>query len=250
MSYFVLDMCTTYRVQLPTNWNISNLLEAVEIRINMVELNYYHNSRVNSRTVLNLMCGLLVVLGLVNSQCIGQTTTGTISGTIMDGTGSIIPNAIITVTSMQTGIVRSSVATNRVTTFSQRWQWEITRSLRSLRIRDGQPDWHSIKRREPKPRSNVQLKIGDVAESVTVTSAAQLVELRESQLSTTVETKQISDLPLNGRSAVSLVQLVPGVTTFAPSATIGDTAGNKFSLNGFAPMRTRITWTARSIHRS
>src|SRR5580698_1361717 len=75
--------------------------------INMVELNYYHNIRGNSRTVLNLMCGLLLVLGLVNSQSIGQTTTGTISGTITDGTGSIIPNANITVTSVQTGIVQS-----------------------------------------------------------------------------------------------------------------------------------------------
>src|SRR6202041_3003962 len=80
--------------------------------------------------------------------------------------------------------------------------------------------------------TDVQMKPGATTESVSVTAAAALVELRESALSTTIDQKQIADLPLNGRAAYSLVQLVPGVTTFAPSATIGDSAGTKFSLNG------------------
>ena len=202
------------------------------MRINMVELNYYHNIRVNSRTVLNLMCGLLVVLGLVNSQCIGQTTTGTISGTIMDGTGSIIPNAIITVTSMQTGIVQS-VRSNE----SGNYVFPAL-AVGDYTLATVAPGFGTVSQTgihldaNQNLTTNVQLKIGDVAESVTVTSAAQLVELRESHLSTTIDQKQISDLPLNGRAAYSLVQLVPGVTTFAPSATIGDSAGTKFSLNG------------------
>src|SRR3984885_16268346 len=141
------------------------------MRINMVELNYYNNIRVDRCTVLNLMCGLLLVLGLVNSQCIGQTTTGTISGTITDGTGSIIPNAIITVTSVQTGIVqsvRSNESGNYV--FSALAVGDYTLATVA-------PGFGTVSQTgihldaNQNLTTNVQLKIGNVAESVTVTSA-------------------------------------------------------------------------------
>jgi hypothetical protein len=199
---------------------------------NMNELNYYKNIRVNGRNALNLMCGLLLILGLVTGRGIGQTTTGTLSGTVTDGTGSIIPNATITVTSVQTGIaqnVHSNESGNYIFP---------ALAVGDYTLATVAPGFGTVSQSgihldaSQNVTTNVQLKVGDVAESVTVTSAAQLVELRESQLSTTVDQKQISDLPLNGRAAYSLVQLVPGVTTFSPSATIGDSAGTKFSLNG------------------
>lgn len=144
----------------------------------------------------------------------------------------MIPNASITVTSVQTGIPQ--------TTKSNGSGNYIFPSL--------QPSDYTLSAQAPgfdnttqsglhldvllTLTSNIQLKLDTQSESITVSSAAELVELRESQLSTTVAQQQMTDLPLNGRTAVSLVQMVPGVTTFVPSATIGDTAGNKFGLNG------------------
>lgn len=177
-----------------------------------------------------LACAFLVIL--ISAMCLGQTTTGTISGTITDPTGSVIANAIITVTSAETGIaqtVHSNASGNYVFSalavgdyaLTTKAQGFATTTERGLHLDASQ-----------NLTADVQLKLGSASQSVDVTAAASLVDVRESQLTTTIEQKQISDLPLNTRAAIGLVQLVPGVTTYAPSAIIGDTAGNKFSLNG------------------
>ncbi len=58
-------------------------------------------------------------------------------------------------------------------------------------------------------RVDVVLKAGSVSEEVTVTSAAQLLDTETSSHSTVIGTKQVEDLPLNGRSYADLVLLVP-----------------------------------------
>ncbi|MBV9180281.1 MAG: TonB-dependent receptor [Acidobacteria bacterium] len=169
---------------------------------------------------------------LLSGLCLGQTTTGTISGTVIDPTGSAIANATLTVTSIQTGIAqtaRSNASGNYFFSALAVGDYSLTTQApgfattteRGLHLDANQ-----------NLTADIELKLGSESQSIDVSEAASLVELRESQLTTTIEEKQISDLPLNTRAAISLVQLVPGVTTYAPSAIIGDTAGNKFSLNG------------------
>jgi Carboxypeptidase regulatory-like domain/TonB-dependent Receptor Plug Domain len=180
--------------------------------------------------------GFVFAIALVACMLVGhalaQTTTGTISGTITDATGGVVANASVTVTGVQTGISQATLSNasgNYI--FPALPTGDYTLSCRA-------PGFGTLTQTglhldvSQDLVSNFLLKVGNVTESVSVSASASLVELRESQLSTTIERRQISDLPLNGRSAVSLVQLVPGVTTFVPSAAIGDTAGNKFSLNG------------------
>ena len=184
------------------------------------------------RVQLRFVLGLILFLSITLAAVRGQTTTGAISGTVTDPSGGVIANAQITLQNVQTGIsqmARSNASGNYIIPAISVGDYTLTAQAqgfgatthRGLHL-DANQDL----------TSDVQLKVGTETQTVEVSASASLVELRESQLSTTVETKQISDLPLNGRSAVTLVQLVPGVTTFAPSATIGDTAGNKFSLNG------------------
>ena len=184
------------------------------------------------RTVISLVLALFVFSYVFVRPGSAQTTTGTISGTVTDSTGSVIPNAAISVTEVQTGIsqaTQSNASGNYIFpalatgdyTLSAKAPGFGTQTLSGLHLDVSQ-----------NLNASVQLKLGTENQSVTVTSSAALVELRGSQLSTTVDQKQIAELPLNGRAAYSLVQLVPGVTTFVPSATIGDSAGTKFSLNG------------------
>jgi hypothetical protein len=183
-------------------------------------------------TVISSLLVLFLFSCIFVLQGSAQTTTGTISGTVTDSTGSVIPNATVTVTGVQTGIaqtVQSNGSGNYIFpalstgdyTLSARAQGFGNQTLSGLHLDVSQ-----------NLTLDVLLKPGSETQSITVTSSAALVELRESQLSTTVDQKQIADLPLNGRAAYSLVQLVPGVTTFTPSTNIGDSAGTKFSLNG------------------
>lgn len=185
------------------------------------------------RTAHTAVLVAMTLTGLIASySAIGQTTTGTIAGTVTDPTGSVIPNATIKATNVQTDIpqtTRSNGSGNYIFPSLQPGDYKLSAQAPGF----GTVELSGLHLDVLQTlTSNIQLKLGTEAQTVTVSTSAELVELRESQLSTTVAEKQISNLPLNGRAAISLVQLVPGVTTFAPSATIGDSAGNKFSLNG------------------
>src|SRR5262249_42715882 len=57
------------------------------------------------------------------------------------------------------------------------------------------------------------LRPGQIAETVTVQAESPLVDLVSSAIGTTIEQKQINDLPLNGRNFAQLITLSPGVTT-------------------------------------
>jgi hypothetical protein len=186
----------------------------------------------NHQPRIACLAGLILAFFIFAGVVSAQTTTGSISGTVTDTTGSVVPNATITVTNVQTSIsenAQSNGSGNYV--FPALPAGDYTLSARATGFGTvNQSGLHLDVSQDL--TSNVQLALGQVTQSVSVSASAALIELRESQLSTTIDQRQITDLPLNGRAAVSLVQLVPGVTTFTPSAVIGDTAGNKFSLNG------------------
>ena len=66
-------------------------------------------------------------------------------------------------------------------------------------------------------RLDVGLRPGQVQETVTVSAETPLVQTEEGRLSNTLTTKEVTDLPLNGRQVYQLVTLEPGVTaTNAP----------------------------------
>ena len=64
---------------------------------------------------------------------------------------------------------------------------------------------------------NFKLQVGSFEQNETVEGSTALVDTRDSQIGDTVDQKRIQDLPLNGRNAYDLVQLLPGVTNYTPS---------------------------------
>jgi hypothetical protein len=69
---------------------------------------------------------------------------------------------------------------------------------------------------------------------MTVDALTPFVDTRESQIGGTIDQRRIQDLPLNGRNAYDLVQIVPGVTNYIPDAPTGSRAGAQFTINGIA----------------
>ena len=59
---------------------------------------------------------------------------------------------------------------------------------------------------------NLDLQLGQVSETVTVSSNAAPVETRSGDVSSLVSEKQVTELPLNGRNYAQLVLMVPGVS--------------------------------------
>jgi hypothetical protein len=77
---------------------------------------------------------------------------------------------------------------------------------------------------------NFQLTVGNVTETVSVTNATPMVYTETADISDTITTKQMTDLPVNGRAFTQIQQLVPGA-----SRTMGDQGGTGFnSSRGFA----------------
>ena len=75
---------------------------------------------------------------------------------------------------------------------------------------------------------NVQLEVGGVEETVTVSAASHQIESNESTIAQTIENKRISELPLNGRQVYMLMQLTAGTlftqTTFGATGFSGTRA--------------------------
>src|SRR5262249_23014882 len=78
----------------------------------------------------------------------------------------------------------------------------------------------------------LSLQIGEAAQTTQVTADAPMVQSASSEVQTTMETRSMQDLPLNGRNALQLVVLTPG-TQLTGSGTIGGQQDNTgVSVNG------------------
>ena len=179
---------------------------------------------------LLLGVGLVVVLiVLTGSKVLGQGTGGTISGTVSDSTGAVIPGAMVTARSLETGIERI------VTTSSEGRYTTLQIGLGGYEVRAESAGFRTVVRTGitlavgQEAMVDFTLQVGAVAETVTVTGEAPIVETTSSAVTALVEGTTIRDIPLNGRSFDQLVLLQPGVFLARPNATGGDQ-----SIPGFA----------------
>jgi hypothetical protein len=140
-------------------------------------------------------------------------TTQTISGTVVDATGAVVPGADISAKHTGTGVVSAAVS-NTDGLFSipslPIGSYTVTVTLQGFKtvlinnvvITSG-------------AGANVKatMEIGGVSEQVTVASSSEIVQTQSSAISQTINAKQITQLPLTSRSAMDFVNMLPGVTT-------------------------------------
>ena len=154
----------------------------------------------------------LVLMGLCPGLALAQTTTGIISGTVQDETGGIIPGVDVNVTNVGTGVARTVVSDDlgryRVAQLPP-GDYEVQASLVGFQtvVRSGIT--LTVGRHAD---VDVTLNVGSIAEVVTVSGEASLVETTTSTLSGLVSETEIRDLPLNGRNFVQLTLLETGVS--------------------------------------
>ena len=185
-----------------------------------------------ARGFVHLFSVLLVIVLLVPSFVFGQgIVTGSISGTVEDAQGAVMPGASVRAT---------QTATNRVFTTSSSGAGVI--ALASL-----PPGTYSVDVEAPgfggyhaktvvvvvgKDTSigTIKLAVGGNTETVTVESTAPIVESTTDQISQTFEPTQVTSIPL-GNTYDSFVLFVPGVAT-AGSTAFSNNNGAEVSVNG------------------
>ncbi len=175
------------------------------------------------------------------SRAIAQADSGRIVGTVTDVTGAAIPNATLTVTDAENGSVRT-VTSNGV---GQVNIAAVPAGTYTARIDaagfSSQSVTFTITVTQAQTLS-FRLSPGAQSATVEVSAAAPLVNTADPTLGETIEEKQITELPLNGRNALTLALLTPGVTQGAfaeqgqdTAGRHGDTGGSALSVNATRP---------------
>ncbi len=149
---------------------------------------------------------------------IAQIGGATLMVRVVDQARAVVPGATVTVTAVGTGVSRTTV-TGSEGTFAfpgllpgvYRVRVEVS-GFRPL-TREGV----RLATGETVPL-DLQLDLGGLAEAITVTADAPLLRSQTSGLGQVVDNRRIVDLPLNGRSFISLASLAPGVALPPPPA--------------------------------
>ena len=175
-----------------------------------------------------------------------QTDTARIAGTVQDTTGAAIPGATVTVTNTSTNAITNA-------TSDQSGAFTVNAlPIGPYKAVVGFTGFASQTQNFVLSVSQVQsldfkLVAGAENTTVEVTSAAPLVESDTSSLGETVEGRQVTELPLNGRNFTGLALLTPGVTRGnygnSASGVNGDaetfrnssSGGGSLSTNGLRP---------------
>src|SRR6266481_6945727 len=172
----------------------------------------------------------VALLGLVcfASAAMGQTETATISGLITDETGAVVPGAEVKLQSVERGAVGTTTTNNAgiyVFPSVQPGQYQIRVDKAGFK----QVDFLGlIVNVQDHIEQNFRMQIGSVSESVTVSASDLHINTTDASVSTVVDRQFAENLPMNGRSFQTLIQLTPGVVlTVSTPGTEG-----QFSVNG------------------
>jgi hypothetical protein len=234
------------RVNGPKAWQLSKSLAGLKRMVT----NFFRNQsaavtvgtnadfsfRLRSVSMKNSEVFRIVNLLVFLSGVMLAQTTGTISGTVKDSTGAVLPGANVVVLNDETGISRTvetdtvgrysalslSPGNYRVTVTHVGFQTEIRSGVGLTVGREAVVD--------------LTLAVGTLTQSAEVTGEAPLVESTTASLGSLVDERTIRALPLNGRSYDQLALLQPGVILSDPGPSTASPfvngTGKRFSVGG------------------
>ena len=203
-----------------------------------------HLPRRTGRIVVWLIA--MVWLGLVlliAAPVRAQVTGATVTGTVKDSSGAVLPGAKVSIKNVATGIDRSVTADSAgfysVPNLTP-GVYEVTVATPGFSTSVQSGIGLTVGAQQV---LNVIMQVGTVTQQVQVTAAAPSVELASSALGALVNSTTVRELPLNGRSWTDLANLQPGVApveTQSSTNTVGGSRGtrgygNEVSINGGRP---------------
>ena len=159
---------------------------------------------------LILLCA--VFCSIAGSVAVGQEITGTISGSVTDDSGAVVPDATVMLKSGRTGASHSTTTTGAgLFVFNNLPIGEYQLSVQKVGFTDYQLNGIQL-HVDDKLNFPIILKVGAVSEKVVVSAEASQLQTESAEISNLVGTKQMLALPLNGRDFNQLVELVPGIS--------------------------------------
>jgi hypothetical protein len=182
------------------------------------------------------------VLYLAGVLCLGVScvnlhgqTQGEMTGEVTDPSGALMPGATVTVTNEATNATRQ-MRTNATGVYSFPALLPGTYTLKTVATGFDSEVRSGIELQvQQVVRIDFRMTVGQTNQTVNVSAAVPLLNTADLTVGTVIDTKRISDLPLNGRNFLQLVELSPNVVYgFAP-------AGQQVTIEGGQRAETTIS---------
>jgi len=153
-----------------------------------------------------------------------QNTTSQVNGTVADGTGAIVVGASVTITNTATGLVyraiTDSLGAYHITNLAPgSYTMDVTRT--GFATQHIQPFTLVVGQLF---QENIALAVGQAEQTVSVSAAALLLDTESSNEQQLIESRQIDDMPLNGRDYLQLAELSAGVVPVSSISGISSPA--------------------------
>jgi hypothetical protein len=199
------------------------------------------------RTSFSALLLLMSIELLVGVQA--QTSTaGSISGTVRDQQGAVIPKAEVLIQEERTGFSRTVVADGEG--FYSAPSLPFGRYSVSTAPQGFKKTVHSGVELHVNENVvvNLTLEVGQVSETVNVNNEAAQVETRSANVSSLISEKQVSELPLNGRNYTQLALMVPGVSPAEGFNARGTGLESSLDLSANGNVSNQNLWTVDGVN--
>jgi len=198
------------------------------------------------KKLFGILLVMFAVTGFGFSQAV-STNGGSIQGTITDPSGAVVPQARITIVSVDTGSTRS-FTTDAAGVYSI---GPLVPGNYTVRIEKEGFTSLSVKtviRTGTATNGNYKLTLGDATTTVEVNAGALTLNTEQAGISDVITTEQIKSLPVNGRNFLDLAQIQPGVILQSGESFDPTKAGySAISVSGVSGRTTRILLDGQDI---
>ena len=180
-------------------------------------------------SALVCLCLLLLITVPLSAQ---TAATGALTGTVTDSSGGVIPNATVTLTSADTGQVRTDQSgadgTYRFLLLAP-GSYKVVINATGFKSIEVPAVVINV---TETPVLNRSLDVGVQSEQITVEANSEAIQTASSALGTVVESKQVTDLPLTTRNYTNLLGLSSGANANVPNASAFGRGTMEIAVNG------------------
>ncbi|HYG10810.1 MAG TPA: carboxypeptidase regulatory-like domain-containing protein, partial [Pyrinomonadaceae bacterium] len=200
-------------------------------------------SRFAKGLVLAVMAGIFLA-GSLAPHAFAQKVTSNVNVTVKDESGAVVPGATLTLTATATKTERTGVANDEGHfSFNEMSAGEYTLNVEKPGFKKTVVEGIKVDVGGVPAEVSISLITGGVDETVMVTAseAQAVINNENASLSTTVQLRQVQDLPINGRNPLALAGLQAGVNTATNNTRTA-------SINGLRGTFSNLTWDGININ--
>jgi hypothetical protein len=160
--------------------------------------------------VPSLLLVFLAITLVAPAPARAQAVYGSISGIVTDTSGAVVPGATVTITSVERKTSDAVTTNDRGFYTKERLMpgvYEVKAELQGFKVAVFSQIRISVDTNTP---LDIKMELGQVSEAVTVEGFSPVLKTDRADVSTTFDTKQISDLPVLDRNFTKFILLTPG----------------------------------------